>query len=188
LKRKIVCIGNSNVNGFPHNRKICWVSLLRGRLGCEAINKGVNGDSAPGILARFERDVIAHRPDIAVILTGTNDFIMHGQDPESVMARYRDMAGLSLGNGIRPIFLVPVLTEPEQAAAAWFSDVDYGEVNGKLRELRGLMLEYGREDGRVGVVDLQGSYSCGLVDGIHLTEEGHAAVAEMLAAAVEALG
>jgi lysophospholipase L1-like esterase len=184
LKKKIVCIGNSNVNGFPHNRKICWVSLLRGKLGCAVVNKGVNGDSAPGVSGRFESDVIAQEPDAAVILTGTNDFIAHGQSPESVMDHYREMAELALKNGIKPVFLVPVLTDPEKAAAAWFPDVDYEGVNAKLRKLRELMLAYGSEEPGVRVADLQSAYDCGFVDGIHFTAEGHEAVAELVAASL----
>lgn len=72
---KIVCIGNSIVNGFPLKRSQCFTGLLRSRYGYETINKGVNGDTTDGIYERFDSDVTAHRPDVCLLLTGTNDFI-----------------------------------------------------------------------------------------------------------------
>ena len=63
-KMKIVCIGNSIVNGFPLKRSQCFTGLLRSRYGYETINKGVNGDTTDGIYERFDSDVTAHRPDV----------------------------------------------------------------------------------------------------------------------------
>ncbi|MDX9980846.1 MAG: GDSL-type esterase/lipase family protein [Lentisphaeria bacterium] len=37
------------------------------------LNVGVNGDSAPGGLARLERDVVPHQPDLVIIAFGLND-------------------------------------------------------------------------------------------------------------------
>jgi hypothetical protein len=59
---KIVCIGNSIVNGFPHKRSQCFVSLWRQAAGHEIINKGENGDISSNIHARFDKDVVSHKP------------------------------------------------------------------------------------------------------------------------------
>jgi lysophospholipase L1-like esterase len=180
---KIVCIGNSNVNGFPHRRSDCWASLFRGKTGHAVINKGVNGDNTEGVLKRFQRDVLAHRPDWAFILSGTNDFILLSLTPEMVLNNYKEIAELSLRNAVRPLFLTPALTDPAQAAANWFEDTDYEKVNGKLRVMRDLLLEYAEEEkGRIRVFDLQGAYAGGFEDGIHFTREGHRQIAEWLAA------
>ena len=37
------------------------------------LNKGVPNDTADGGLARFSSDVLAHNPDLCVIMFGTND-------------------------------------------------------------------------------------------------------------------
>ena len=37
------------------------------------INAGVNGDSAPGGLARLERDALRHSPDLVIVAFGLND-------------------------------------------------------------------------------------------------------------------
>jgi lysophospholipase L1-like esterase len=146
------------------------------------INKGVDGDDTDGILGRFQTDVIAHRPDAVVVLSGTNDFVLLDRAPETVLERYGKMAELSLCHRIRPVFLTPPLTDPAMARGRWNGDTDYEVCNARLRTLRGLMNEYGEaEKGRVQVIDLQACYTGGFVDGIHLTLEGHAQVAELLA-------
>ncbi len=81
-KMKIVFIGNSIINGFPYDRNQEFVSLYREASGNEVINKGVNGDTVHGIIRRFSQDVLAHKPDVAVILTGTNEFIYKESLPE----------------------------------------------------------------------------------------------------------
>jgi lysophospholipase L1-like esterase len=70
---KVVCIGNSIIKGFPHRQSQSFPSVLRERTGWQVINKGVNGDMAAIVLRRFSTDVLAHHPDKALILTGTND-------------------------------------------------------------------------------------------------------------------
>jgi lysophospholipase L1-like esterase len=146
------------------------------------INKGINGDSTDGVLKRFHDDVITHKPDMVIILSGTNDFILIDRSPEAVMKNYRKMTALADEHKIRPVFIIPTLTEPEQAAKCWFDDTDYETCNERLRILRGMMLEYEKEEkGRVKVIDLQAVYSGGFVDGIHLTVEGHVQTAEILA-------
>lgn len=37
------------------------------------INAGISGDQTPGALKRIDRDVISHRPDLAVVCLGLND-------------------------------------------------------------------------------------------------------------------
>jgi lysophospholipase L1-like esterase len=73
LKRKIVFIGDSIINGFPLKRSLCFVSLFRGLTGHEVINKGENGETSAVILARFEEDALAHKPHSIAIHAGGND-------------------------------------------------------------------------------------------------------------------
>ena len=55
---KMVCIGDSLTYGLgiPVNEN--WAALLGRELGFEVVNKGVNGDTSGGMLARLERDVL----------------------------------------------------------------------------------------------------------------------------------
>lgn len=182
---KIVCIGNSIVNGFPLKRSQCFVSLWREASGHEIINKGENGDVSSNIVLRFQRDVVAHKPSAAVVLTGTNDFIYQLETPQGVLLYLNEMVLMARANAIEPILMTPLLTSPLMASKRWLPDVDYAEVNHKLMSLRSLLLEYG-EKNNVRIIDVQAKFAAlyteenpyeYLIDGLHPTAEGHLAIA-----------
>jgi lysophospholipase L1-like esterase len=182
---KIVCIGNSIVNGFPLKRSQCFVSLWRESSGHEIINKGENGDISSNIVLRFQRDVVAHKPAAVVVLTGTNDFIHQLETPVNVLGYMSQMVQAARSYAMEPILMTPLLTSPAMAGRLWIPDVDYNTVNDKLRVLRSLMLEYG-ENNKVRIIDAQMEFAslCTevnediyLIDGLHPTAEGHKAIA-----------
>ncbi len=185
---KIVFIGNSIVNGYPHNRDQCFVSLYQAGTGYEVINKGVNGGTSLEILDRFERDVISRRPDRVYILGGTNDFIKEGFTAKETLECYRKMVSLSMTENISVVLMVPLMIDEEMVKKQWMQGVDYASVIEKLTDLRRLMIDYG-EAGGVRVLDTQSFYSSlytentkrrYLVDGLHPTESGHKALADFL--------
>lgn len=185
---KIVCIGNSIVNGFPLKRSQCFVSLWRQASGHELINKGENGDISSNIYMRFQKDVIAHKPDQAVVLTGTNDFIQKISTPEEVLIYMDKMTALAKKNSIEIIFMTPLLFDAPIAKLCWMPDIDYNLVNENLKALRTLMLKYGEEK-NIKIVDTQEQFyqlyteetaSEYLCDGLHPTALGHEAMARFL--------
>ncbi len=86
-KEVIVAIGDSitqadthwTVQGHKNTIQGGWVTRLESILNenfpdeYEVINKGINGDTALGVLRRLDRDVIQLKPDIVIIAIGTND-------------------------------------------------------------------------------------------------------------------
>jgi lysophospholipase L1-like esterase len=75
---------------------------LHGYFGKGFINKGVESQNAEEIAARFQTDVVDLKPDIVVILAGTNDVLSEGDlalAHDSVAA----MAQMARANGIRPV-------------------------------------------------------------------------------------
>ena len=185
---KIVCIGNSIVNGFPHKRSLCFVSLWRNASDHEIINKGENGDITSNVYARFEKDVISHKPAAVVILTGTNDFIYQTCSPAEAMGFLDKMVELSRKNFIEAILMTPLLIHISMAESCWLPNIDYTGVNEKLKVLRSLILDYGNKNG-VRVIDAQEQFfqlyteenvSDYLLDGLHPTVLGHEAMARFL--------
>jgi acyl-CoA thioesterase-1 len=80
---KIVAIGSSSTAGAgasqPHNS---YPSRLAAELSREfvdheftVLNRGLNGDTAGGMLARFQRGVIAEQPDLVLWQVGTNSLL-----------------------------------------------------------------------------------------------------------------
>lgn len=178
---KVVCIGNSIVKGFPHRQGQSFPSILREKMGWKVINKGVNGDTTAMILQRFPTDVLAHQPDIVLILTGTNDFIYQTANPEEAAKNIELMIEMAQEKRIEPVLMTPIQCNPDQAAQQWMTGetVDYQLVNEKLRELS--MLIRCVADGKgCTLVDLElkykrfGKYH----DGLHPTVEGQEWIAQ----------
>ena len=144
MKTKIVCIGNSITNGFPFKRSQSFPSLIREATGFEVINKGENGESTGQVLARFQQDVIAHKPDLVTILTGTNDFIFSLDTTKGAFEKIEEMVGLAKAANIKILLMTPLLTVPQMAKIAWMSggEIDYYLVNEQLRELGVLINGY----------------------------------------------
>lgn len=75
---KIVCIGDSITEGGGAGAN-SWVERLKryfqARLGDQVsvINSGKGGNTSGQGLQRFEQDVIAHQPDLVIIMFGVND-------------------------------------------------------------------------------------------------------------------
>ena len=80
---KIVAVGSSSTAGAgasqPYNS---YPSRLAAELAREfvdhdfsVLNRGVNGDTATDMLARFERGVIAEKPDLVLWQVGTNSLL-----------------------------------------------------------------------------------------------------------------
>ena len=56
----------------------------------QVVNRGVNGQRSDEIRARFERDVLAERPDAVIIIAGVND-VYQGRTVEEVTAQLAAM-------------------------------------------------------------------------------------------------
>jgi lysophospholipase L1-like esterase len=62
----VACFGDSITHG-PYPK------LLGQLLPIEVINAGIGGNTTRNGLARIQKDVLDHRPDVVVVLFGTND-------------------------------------------------------------------------------------------------------------------
>jgi lysophospholipase L1-like esterase len=69
----------------------------------QAINKGVEGQTAEQIASRFQSDVVALQPATVVILAGSNDVRSGATDFSSAMDSLAAMAAQAQANGIRAI-------------------------------------------------------------------------------------
>ena len=188
-KMKIVCIGNSIVNGFPLRRSQCFTGLLRSRYGYETINKGINGDTTDGIYQRFDSDVTAHRPDVCLLLTGTNDFI-GGKSAEQAFDNIkRILAKAAQLDSMQMILLTPLLTYPPMAERMWVP-ADYRELNQtleafaeRLRTLEGCSIIDTQNAFKNSGIAAEEAYS----DGIHPTAAAHEFLAEYIAKQLEGI-
>jgi lysophospholipase L1-like esterase len=77
----VVCIGDSITGVYYHTGgrraypEMLEIALKRAypKARVRVINAGISGDTLPGGLARLDRDVLAHRPQLVTIMFGLND-------------------------------------------------------------------------------------------------------------------
>lgn len=179
---KLICIGDSIVNGFPFERRHSFPARLCHYKGIRAINAGQNGECAEEVLARFDHE-IKKGADAVLILAGSNDLIYRIHTPPEIMTVLTKMAQMSIDAGIRPILATPLLTEPAKAALCWMPEMqnDYEQVNANLKDLAERIRTWTKTKG-IRMIDLQreytrfGQYS----DGVHPTVNGYDFLAEVI--------
>ena len=71
--KTIVCHGDSLTEGADVGQNHTWPALAEKELNIRIVNSGISGDTTGGLLSRFYHDVLQHRPDMVIIMAGTND-------------------------------------------------------------------------------------------------------------------
>lgn len=86
--------------GIPESQYSYW--MMKERPDWTVLNRGINGQRSDQILSRFERDVVAARPSVVILLAGVND-IYQGRSLESVKKNLDAMYALAGARGIVPV-------------------------------------------------------------------------------------
>lgn len=73
--KTIIFIGDSITEGAADHERGGWTRRVEARLpqGWRAVHAGIGGNVITDILARMDRDVLAHKPSIVVLAIGIND-------------------------------------------------------------------------------------------------------------------
>ncbi len=182
---RVVFLGDSLIYGYGVRRKLSWVSLASARLGIEAVNRGVNGDTTYGMYARFDSDVLAWKPDAVFLMGGCNDVFTAGT-ADGARAQMARMAALARGHGIAPLVGTAIPLVPPAARRAWGPLTDFSHALAELEQYTAWLKRGGAGDG-VPVCDFwtvfrgrtEARY---FPDGVHPTEEGHRWMAEAFCA------
>jgi microsomal dipeptidase-like Zn-dependent dipeptidase/lysophospholipase L1-like esterase len=144
------------------------------------LNHGVNGERTDEIAARFDRDVLAHRPDVLILIAGVND-VYQGRPADRVTAELGRLYDRAAHAGIPVIAgsIVPYNTAtPAQNAVmrevnAWIAS--------QAASRRLTFVDTRAAAAAPGVPDrLAGS-----PDGLHPDVDGYHRMADALAAAIE---
>ncbi|MBF6647846.1 arylesterase [Methylobacter sp. BlB1] len=78
LAESIVVLGDSISAGYGIEVKQGWVALLQDRLAqanspYKVVNASISGDTTAGGLARIDKILAAHKPDVVLVELGAND-------------------------------------------------------------------------------------------------------------------
>jgi acyl-CoA thioesterase-1 len=184
---KIVCIGDSFTRGFGVNKKESWFRQLSESFNQHTfINKGINGDTSGGMLARFERDVISQKPKYVLIIGGVNDFICSAS-VSSVQANIMAMAHQAYHNSIIPIIGNVPECIPDKIRGDWKDFTDFNIVLKKQLELQRWRIDF-CDSVHVNFIDffeqfpkrIEGaSLNDYYIDGLHLKPSGHKIIHEI---------
>jgi lysophospholipase L1-like esterase len=85
LAGPIVAFGDSLTAGVGADAADSYPSLLGADLGVPVLNMGVSGQTADEALARLDRDVLAQRPSLVIVLFGANE-ALRGQPVSTAVA------------------------------------------------------------------------------------------------------
>ncbi|QKW56362.1 SGNH/GDSL hydrolase family protein [Stenotrophomonas sp. NA06056] len=151
------------------------------------INRGISGQTTAQMLVRFSQDVLALRPNVVVILAGTNDIA--GNTGPATQAMIEDnlqaMLDLAKAHGIAVVLasVLPVSEYPWMPGIAPAPKVR--ALNAALKreaDARGLVYldYYAAMANRAGGLDAQLA-----TDGVHPTARGYALMAPLAEAAIK---
>ena len=176
---RILCYGDSNTYGYDprgfvagrYDRNHRWPDILGALTGHEVFNDSMNGRPIPRRemeLKLFGETLKRTRPDMIIIMLGTNDVVTGASAEET-----RERMDAFLGQIPTDVELV-ILAPPPIRNGVWVEDEHIIAEAGMLGELyRPLAIRWGAVFLNCG--DLPLSH-----DGVHLSEEGHAMLANKL--------
>lgn len=183
---RTVCLGDSFTQGYGVKRNENWVFLLN--MPCSTfINKGVNGDTTGGMLARFCSDVVPEKPNYLFIAGGLND-LMAGLNEETPQANYYALAHQAYSHGIQPVICTCPPFDPAAARVGWPVLTDFDLVKERYLALRSWLEKFARSFD-LPYVDIYGEFEKVLsqypkkdfyIDGIHLTAAGHERITDIV--------
>lgn len=181
----IVCIGDSLTFGYGVKETENWVSVLSTKIKENLINKGIPGNTTTEMKERFIEDVVDNKPSKVLIMGGTNDVFLNSTIND-ILNNINTMVQMCEINSIIPIILTPLRVKDNLEVKIWFEDMDYKKVNRSLVQLRSLLIKYGEEKNitciDLGTILLEKGKIMEqfLEDGIHVSEQIHNEIAEII--------
>lgn len=144
------------------------------------LNRGVNGERTDQIAARFDRDVLAAKPQIVVIIGGVND-VYQGRSAESAIATLRAMYDRALAAHIAVI-----------AGSILPYNTATSDQNARMHTINTWIAAQARPDHRLVFVDTRHAVASGQdpdqlsgsPDGLHPNIDGYRAMAKVIEEAV----
>jgi len=167
-----------------------YVSFLAARLQAyipspdlQVWNRGISGNRASDLVARYDADLLALNPTIVSILIGINDvwrrYDRNDPTPANVFEKnYRTLLEkIDKDLKARVVLLEPFLLHVPEDRYAWRED-----LNPKIDVVRKLAAEFGTEliplDGLFAKMATQAPARHWAGDGVHPSSAGHALIAE----------
>lgn len=208
----IVAFGDSMTECKALEPSARWPGLLQRRLNrasagirCTVINVGAGGNTSREGLARLERDVLPHRPDLTLVQFGGNDATPNPARAVTFDEYVRNLGAIRrrlrrAGSATAWMTFPPVIdawhdwSDPANTAARE-KFLTAGGVNGYLHEYRRRTRAFASRHGDLCIdlyagmrqaIEEGGAGRYVVRDGVHFTVAGSRRAAEVVAAALQA--
>ena len=169
----ILCIGDSNTNGYDprsflgerYPEGVRWTDRLKNR---EMINWGINGITIPHDCSVYISLIKRKEPDLVIVMLGTND-LLEGASAEQTAHRMEEFIDSIKTAGRKILLIAP----PALDYGEYVQSEELIEESRKVGNLYNGIAEKKRclfADAGEWAVEIS-------FDGVHFTEEGHAAFA-----------
>jgi lysophospholipase L1-like esterase len=182
----IVAVGSSSTQGVgASNAAHTYPSLLAAELGhrwpqiaVNVVNKGVGGEMAVQMLARFERDVLPYRPQLVIWQTGSNQ-ALRSTDIEGYVGTLREGIGRLKAAGLDVVLMDPQFAP--RLLARPIHPLIVASINAVASDMKVAVFQ------RFAVMRhwiLSAQYSMGDVissDGLHMNDTSYSCIARLLA-------
>ncbi len=193
-EKLIICHGDSITAGANLADKEKYPGVLNTLVpGVRVTNTGIGGNTSSQGLARFEKDVLRHHPDLVILLFGTNDSVLTAAGKYRVpVAKYREnlrqmvLRCRKANAEVVLCTLLPIIPEPYFTRhPKEFYDAE-GGLEKILHRYHAAATEVG-EELKVPVVDLYKVFDKDLTllrpapDGVHPNARGAKAIAQEIA-------
>jgi acyl-CoA thioesterase I len=186
---KIVAIGSSSTVGlwvlasaatYP---EVMRRELLRLRSNAtiRVINSGRVGDTIQDNIARFERDVLAHRPDLVVWQLGTNDVVWGGR-PNQLLKDTVTEGVKVLKAAPADVVLMDLQYAPMVLASSYYTTIEAIIADVAKQERVGLFSRFALMRNSIDNGVAQGALVSW--DGLHNTVDGYDCIGRALARAI----
>ena len=182
--RNVVCLGDSTTYGYMISRKKVWPSILNNKFAEDSkeiniINKGINGDTTSGMIARFERDCLNENADLLILMGGVNDIFMF-QNIDKIKDNIKLIVETSNKNNVDIILFTPIPFIKE--IFTFFEADNLDGFENTLKEYVSWINEYTKEN-NIKSIDVYNMFMNNIFksnkyediyfDGVHLSENGH---------------
>lgn len=134
---RVVMMGNSITEVWPERNPHLFSTHP------DIVGRGISGQTSYHMLLRFNQDVVALHPKIAVISAGTNDIAENSgpYDENRTMANITAMADIARANGITPV----LACVPPAGGFKWRPEIK--DSMDKIQSLNGRIKAYAVENG-----------------------------------------
>lgn len=164
--------------GNPESQYAFW--MMRAHPEWSVLNRGINGQTAAQVRARFGTDVLREHPTYVIVLAGVND-IFNGSPAETVERELAPVYADALDAGIVPVAasVLPYDRATDRATAAIFTLNTWIESFAKV-------LDIPFSDTHAAVADPAAPHRLrGSPDGLHPDVDGYRRMGEALVRTIE---